>query len=99
LGGGTLEEGGGRHGRRKECRSLHAHAPPSLLLPLPLRKKGGAKSRLHARGRERVVAATLNLGERRMGERESPMGEKKSHIPAQHVWEKRKREKDGPVCV
>jgi hypothetical protein len=50
-------------------------------------------------GGERELLLLLLTWERDGWERESPMGEKKSHRPAQHVWEKRKREKDGPVCV
>jgi hypothetical protein len=77
-----------------------------------LRKKGRAKSRLHAweRERERVVAAALNLGEMEMNGRERLYAREKERVPwekrksvmdaaAQHVWEKRKIEKDGPACV
>jgi hypothetical protein len=66
MGGESLlgrrhSRGGGHCRRRKEYHSLHAHTPLSLPLLLPLRKKGGAKSRLHARERERERKLLLLL--------------------------------------
>jgi hypothetical protein len=107
-GGGSLlgrwHFGGvGCYGRRKEHHCLHAHVPLGLLLLLPLWKKGGAKSRLHARKRERErELLLLQNWESDRWERERAPWEKREAqtcAAALHVWEKSKREKDEPMCV